>query len=75
MGKHGEVLNVSPRPPLLAGYHARMDRAVPIAISSLLVLAGIVATLVVLGASVEAGVGTGIGALLYIGLAAAVLLE
>lgn len=52
-----------------------MTRTLPILISGLLALAGIAATLFVLGASYEAGVGAGIGALLFIGLSAAVLLE
>lgn len=52
-----------------------MTRTLPIALSALLVLAGIAASLFVLGASYEAGVGTGVGALLFIGLAGMVLLE
>lgn len=52
-----------------------MDKTLPVLISSLLVLAGVASTLFVLGASVDAGVGAGIGCLLFIGVAAAVILE
>jgi hypothetical protein len=52
-----------------------MSRTLPVLVSGLLVLAGIFTTLYVLGASVDAGVGTGIGALLFIALAATAILE
>jgi len=52
-----------------------MSRTLPVVISGLLVLAGIAASLYALNATVDAGVGTGIGALLFIVVAAAVILE
>jgi len=52
-----------------------MSRTLPVVISGLLVLAGIAASLYALNAKVDAGVGTGIGALLFIVVAAAVILE
>jgi hypothetical protein len=47
-----------------------MSRTLPVLISGLLVLAGIAASLYALHATVDAGVGTGIGALLFIVVAA-----
>ena len=52
-----------------------MSRTLPVVISGLLVLAGIAASLYALNSTVDAGVGTGIGALLFIVVAAAVILE
>jgi hypothetical protein len=66
--------------PKARRYHRRtyarlMSRTLPVLISGLLVLAGIAASLYALHATVDAGVGTGIGALLFIVVAAAVILE
>jgi hypothetical protein len=52
-----------------------MSRTLPILISGLLVLAGIAASLYALHASIDAGVGTGIGAVLFIVVAAVMILE
>lgn len=51
-----------------------MSRTAPIILSGLLALTGIAVTLVELPGSIDAGVGAGIAALMFIALAATALL-